>query len=226
MRGLSHRARWDSGTRLCRYLSRAVIVGILVALAVPARADAAVFTVAPARVEIAAVPGEARVTGVRVTNSGASELTVEVSTAGYKPDADGGVVFTRPASSTTSCAGWMTVSESRFSLAPAQSRDVTVTISVPSGASAGPRDAVVLVEGREASATPLVVGRVSARFFVDVDSPGAQGSAMGRRGVSPTILVVLGVLATAGFAAGVTLLLVDRARARRMSLLPPGTRSS
>ena len=99
---------------------------------------------------------------VRVTNSGARPVVVEVSRAGFALNQRGRPVVA-PSSGARSAARWLTFRPAHFSVAPHAAVSLVVGSRLPRRAEPGDHDALVLLLTR-----PLVSARVAVRLRMGV----------------------------------------------------------
>jgi hypothetical protein len=146
------------GTVRC---SAAAVAVAFVALA-PASTGAArrpvALTASPARVLL---DGGSRAT-VRVTNTGARRVVVDVSRAGFALDLRGRPRIVR-SGATRSAERWLTLTPARFALAPHATVSLQLASKLPRRAEPGDHDALVVLTTR-----PLQRGRVAVRLRVGV----------------------------------------------------------
>jgi hypothetical protein len=138
---------------------------ILVALVlVPASAGASAgrppvaLTATPARVLLT---GSAR-TRLRVTNSGAKPVAVDVSRAGFALDVRGRPRIVR-SQGARSAAGWLTLRPAHFTIGPRSAASLALTAKVPPDAEPGDHDALALLRTR-----PIATGRVAVQLRLGV----------------------------------------------------------
>ena len=136
-----------------------VLATILLALAASAVADAAArppvaaLTASPARLALARTGhGE-----IRVANSGASALVVDVGRAGLALAANGRPRALLGGAAARRAASFLTVRPARLVLAPGRSARVAVTATVRSRDVAGDHPALVLLTARATGAHPVAL---------------------------------------------------------------------
>jgi hypothetical protein len=176
-------------------MSFAAIAAVLAALAPASGAGAArpvVLTAAPAHVMLT---GSARAI-VRVTNSGAKRVRVDVSRAGFALDLRGRPRVVRNGGA-QSAARWLTFRPKRFALAPRASVSVAVAAKLPRRAEPGDHDALILLRTRPVERAGVGV-RLRVGVVVVVRAPGAvvrrlelRGMRVARRGRGRTLELVV-----------------------------------
>ena len=108
---------------------------------------------------------------VRVTNSGASRVVVDVSRAGFALDLRRRLRIVGATGSPRSAAPWLTFRPRRVSLGPGGSASVTITSKLPPGADPGDHDALVLFTTRRMAESGVAV-RMRMGVVVVVRAPG------------------------------------------------------
>ena len=155
---------------ICAAVPRLLAVFALALASAPAGVGAApkpvMLTAAPARI---ALTGSTRA-AVRVTNSGANRVVVDVSRAGFALSLRGrprivGAGATRPA------ASWLKLQPMRLSLPPRTSASLLVSAVVPRDAEPGDHDALVLLTTHPRPDARVAV-RVRLGVTVVVRAPG------------------------------------------------------
>jgi len=146
--------------------------------------------VSPPRVEVAATAGSEVTRTVSVDNpSPATPLDVSVVMTDALMGPGGELIWLDPGSHPGSLAPWLSVNPLEFTLAPAENRAVSYTVSVPADAPDGTYWTVLFfdsaVPGAEerAGAGIGIVSRVRVGHFVyvDVGEPSREGSIVGLR---------------------------------------------
>jgi hypothetical protein len=147
------------------------------------------LTASPSRVEL---PGTARAT-VRVTNTGASRVVLDVGQAGFALDLRGRPRVVPMRDARRSAAGWLAFRPRRLALRPGTSGLVTIASRVPARAEPGDHDALALFTTRRRATDGLAV-RVRMGVVVVVRAPGAivrrlevRGLRVARRGSRRTL---------------------------------------
>jgi len=128
------------------------------------------FTIFPAKLSLTVDKGVEKQASIKVTNAGDSTVGVKVDVQDMVPAAGTGESnFVPKAPGITSLVDWVSVDKKTFNLKPNESRDVNLTIKVPSDASPGSRFAVVFFgTGAAGSGQLNVMARVGALVFLTV----------------------------------------------------------
>ena len=139
------------------------------------------LTASPSHVDLA---GAGRAT-VRLTNSGATHVVVDVTRAGFALDLRGRPRIVTPSGVGRSAAHWLSFRPHVVSLAPRASTAVTVTSRLPAHVEPGDHDALLLLTSRR-----RLEGSVAARMrlgvVVVVRAPGAVTHRLRLRGLRAT----------------------------------------
>ena len=125
------------------------------------------LTASPAQV---ALVGAARAT-VRVTNSGASQVIVDVSRAGFALDLRGRPKIVGRGGGARSAVGWLTLRPRSLALTPGGSASVMIASTVPTHAEPGDHDALVLFTTRRRAKDGVAV-RMRMGIVTVVRAPG------------------------------------------------------
>jgi len=144
-----------------------ILFAIIIAGGVNARAQS--FLVTPAMLELDVYPGEEKSFTLRVLNASQEKQTFRVYLTDFVLKKEGDLEFPPPASSRYSCASWIKVKPSEFSLGPRNGIEIAGQISVPRGESGG-RYATIIVEPvKKSSLSPgKIMPRVHYRIAVFV----------------------------------------------------------
>ena len=128
------------------------------------------FTIFPAKLSLTVDKGVEKKTYIKVTNAGDSAVGVKVDVQDMVPAAGTGESnFVPKAPGITSLVDWIGVDKKTFDVKPNESRDVNLTIKVPSDASPGSRFAVVFFgTGASGGGQLNVTARVGALVFLTV----------------------------------------------------------
>lgn len=142
----------------------ALLAGLLLALA----ASAAGASGTRPRVALVAVPAHVDLAGrdaatVRVTNTGATPVVVDVRRAGFSLDLRGRPKIVVRSGQRRSAAAWLSFRPRSLALAPGASAPVTIESRAPAGAEPGDHDALVLLTTR-----PRVQAGVAVRMRMGV----------------------------------------------------------
>jgi hypothetical protein len=119
---------------------------------------------------------------VRITNWGASEVVVDVGTAGFALGLRGRPHVVRRNSGSGRAASWIAVRPRRLALAPGRTMTLTVSSSLPPGAEPGDHPALVLVATRPRERGGVAV-RMRIGIVVVVRVPGAIVHRLAVRGL-------------------------------------------
>lgn len=192
------------------------------------------LTASPAHVELA---GSGRTT-VRVTNSGASRVLLDVRRAGFALDLRGRPKVVGQDAGGRSAASWLVFRPRTLTIGPGTSRTVSIASRVPARAEPGDHDALVLFTTRRRVRDGLAV-RVRMGVVVVVRAPGrvvrrvvlgGMRATRARRGRFVELAVTNRGNVTESFARGGALVSVERDGRRLARLvaearsLRPGTR--
>jgi len=131
-------------------------------------------------VDLAASPGQVHSFSFLVRNELEVAEHVTVYTGDWDRDAAGGNHFYPPGTLPRSLSPWLTVALSMFTLGPGETREVSGTVRIPSGAQPGTYWGIVFVHGeprpveREGT-TVMVAKRIGIKVYATVGSPPRQG---------------------------------------------------
>jgi hypothetical protein len=159
----------------------AAAVALVSSLLVPAAAGT---SGEPPRIALTASPAHVSLDGserapVRVVNSGAAPVVVDVSRAGFSLDLRGRPRIARRGDSRTAAA-WLTLQPRTLVLAPGQAGSLTVSSRLPLAAEPGDHDALVLLTTRPRRAHGVAV-RMRVGVVVVVRAPGRVVRRIGLR---------------------------------------------
>jgi hypothetical protein len=161
----------------------AAALALVSSLLVPATAGTSgerpriALTASPAQVSL---DGSERAT-VRVVNSGAGPVVVDVSRAGFSLDLRGRPRIARRGDGRTAAA-WLKLQPRTLALAPGEGRYLTVSSRLPAAAEPGDHDALVLLTTRPRRALGVAV-RMRVGVVVVVRAPGRIVRRIGLRSV-------------------------------------------
>ena len=157
---------------MVRTISAASLAALLCVVYVvePARADKVAITVTPLVTEMRVQPGQAGRVRVVVTNDGDMAERVMVQPVDWRTELDGSISIQRVgAEGVSSLAFYLSVSAYQFILQPGETRDVSLTLSLPSGFSNQPRSywGGYFLKATPASAPPSQIGPGATVFVYD-----------------------------------------------------------
>ena len=112
----------------------------------PKKEGAVKFYVTPLKLEMPTAPGGSLTEGITILNQFPTPLTIKAYVMDFKINEDNSFEFYPPGYATYSCANWITLSESNFTLAGNQGKEVALTLNVPGDAESGGHYAVVFFE--------------------------------------------------------------------------------
>jgi hypothetical protein len=136
-----------SGSTICR---RAAVVLPLLAVVPLSDAFATIsVSVLPPILDLSVPPGGRRELALTIKNLGSSRVDVQPAVMDVMLEPTGAALPVEPGKGAPSCAAWVSMDQSGFSLAPGQSAVHDVVFEVPRGV-AGGRYCVIVFEAREA----------------------------------------------------------------------------
>jgi hypothetical protein len=217
--------------------ARVAALGVLALVLVPASASAGAgtsaarppvaLTASPSRVELV---GSASAS-VRLTNSGATRVLVDVVRAGFALDLRGRPKIVPVGATSRSAVPWIGFRPRTVALGPGHSSSVTLTSKLPASAEPGDHDALVLFTTRRRAQDGVAV-RMRMGVVVVVRAPGeivrrvrARGMRVARRGRLRTLELRLANLGnvTESFRSTRSLVSLER-RGRRLARLRAAAR--
>jgi hypothetical protein len=114
------------------FLTLAATALYIVGAAYPAPADLS-LDVAPAKLEVQAVPGTTQTVPITVRNSGDTPMHIQASVVDFTLSPGGDYIFTKAGSGRYSAAGWAQLNPREFDVPANSFQLVRMTINVPSG---------------------------------------------------------------------------------------------
>ena len=127
----------------------------------------------PTSVELTVGCGETATKTVNVQNLGSEPIMLQAYVMDFSKDRNGDFVFYEPGHESYSASRWLSVNSFDLELAPAQSQEVEVTVSVPSQVEPGGHYTALFFEAIPPSSegTVSISTRIPTLFYVTV--PGA-----------------------------------------------------
>jgi len=148
-------------------------------------------------VDLAVAPGEAYTFSFIVRNETDVPETFTLYTGDWDRDEAGGNRFYPPRTLPRSVAPWLAVAPGTFTLGPGETREVSGTLNVPSGAQPGTYWGIVFVHGeprpvQQQGTTVMVAKRIGIKVYATVGSAPKEGAVrkIEFRGLNPFWLVV------------------------------------
>jgi hypothetical protein len=135
--------------------------------------DDKTFMVSPAKVEIQTKAGKSKTKTVKVVNQGMVPIEVTTDIADYYIRPDNTFVFSKPGHQSYSCAKWIKLDKTKFSLEPQEAKKVKITVAIPKNAELGGHYACVFFEtiGQKAKDTGVgIIGRLGVLVLTSVGS--------------------------------------------------------
>ncbi|MCJ7530849.1 MAG: hypothetical protein MUO64_07430 [Anaerolineales bacterium] len=112
----------------------------------PENEAAVKFYVSPLKLEVPAAPGGTFTEDITILNQFPTPLTIRAYAMDFRIKEDNSFEFHPPGYETYSCANWITLSESNFTLAGNEEKKVALTLNVPKDAEPSGHYAVVFFE--------------------------------------------------------------------------------
>lgn len=126
----------------------------------------------PARVELTIDRGETAKTVVRVGNEGDKPIRVHVYAMDFCADKKHGLSLSEPGHESFSCSAWLDLDQTDFELAPGESKEVKVAISVPPEVEPGGHHAALLFETVslkvETAFSVTISARIASLFYLTI----------------------------------------------------------
>ena len=130
------------------------------------------MSVWPVTVELAIGRGQTTHAVINVENESGEAIALQVHVMDFSVGKDNDFVLSAPGHETYSCSKWLSVTEPGFDLAPGDTKEVNVAISVPETVEPGGHYAALLFEAIPAEAAPglsvAVRSRIASIFYLTI----------------------------------------------------------
>jgi len=128
--------------------------------------------VSPATIDLVVGRGQTTEEVISIENQGDSVARIRVYAMDFSIDKESNFAFSEPGHESYSCARWLTPDEAEFDLNPGETKEVKVTISVPSEVEPGGHYAALFFETTPVEAPPgvsvTIAGRIPSLFYLTI----------------------------------------------------------